>query len=367
MGFTLDSEKFSKVANKEVKVSCWNIGISAMASNTTNNAGRLNEIAAKLSAKSPDVILLQECWNAEDKTFFKSHFAGTLPHYLTDAVGGSSGLVILSKFPFVHGAFARFTDASGADALANKGVLGGLLDIGEKRLVYIWNTHLNAGGDAVSVRHKQFEQISAFIKDTVTGLQKSVPTVNVGIILAGDLNTNGKSDNQDAYNTMMTKLSNGAVDIFRKKHGPGYNSWPKLTASITCTAGATLRMRWLNMTCPSAGTTSCQWSSALDYGTIMEKAGDKATATMGVSEASAIIPQDASYDFFTMQTTNFSLSLNALSDHPMMLFKVSHESDLVKYPTSLAGSSNSRAASYALSSTLTFFALIISGNRFYSI
>merc|ERR1719498_380777 len=241
--FVLHSTKFSTEKNKDVKVSSWNIGISGLADNSTNNIGRLNTIGAKLQETKPDVILLQECWNSEDKVFFKNYFKTTLPNYLEDSVGGSSGLLILSKFPFVHGAFARFTDSSGADALSNKGVLGALLDIGEKRLVYIWNTHLNAGGGvAVSVRHKQFEQLSAFVKTTITGLVKSVPTVNVGVVLAGDLNTNGMSDNQDEYNTMMAKLSNGAVDIFRKKHGLTYDTWPKLTAAITCTC-ATISMR----------------------------------------------------------------------------------------------------------------------------
>ena len=99
-------------------------------------------------------------------------------------IGMSSGLLVASRYPIGHVQFHMFTEASGDDALAKKGVLIAELVAGGRRGV-VACTHLQASGGH-AIKRQQIQDAARWVQAFVVaqgGLDYAF------VLLAGDLNS----------------------------------------------------------------------------------------------------------------------------------------------------------------------------------
>jgi len=114
---------------------------------------RLTEIGKRLAVHEPalDIVALQECWTYSDYQAIRGATRSVLPHgkfYHSGIFGG--GLVILSRFPFIESSMFRYplngrpTAFFRGDWFVGKGVACAKLQLPDKQIVEVFNTHLHA-------------------------------------------------------------------------------------------------------------------------------------------------------------------------------------------------------------------------------
>ena len=114
---------------------------------------RLSEIGKRLAAHTPapDIVGLQECWTFFDYQTIREATRSILPYgkfYHSGIFGG--GLVILSRFPIVESSMFRYslngrpTAFFRGDWFVGKGVACAKLQLPNKQMVEVFNTHLHA-------------------------------------------------------------------------------------------------------------------------------------------------------------------------------------------------------------------------------
>lgn len=118
---------------------------------------RLNEIARRIASASPvhDIVALQEFWVYEDYVRLRGITSSVLPYgkfYHSGVLGG--GLVVLSRYPIVGSTMYPYT-LNGrptafwrGDWYVGKGVANAVIDLGNGRIVEVFNTHLHAPYEA---------------------------------------------------------------------------------------------------------------------------------------------------------------------------------------------------------------------------
>ncbi|RKP10290.1 Endonuclease/exonuclease/phosphatase, partial [Thamnocephalis sphaerospora] len=127
------------------------------------------------------------------------------------------GLVIISRLPIVRYASLTFDRGVDSDWLAAKGVLYAKLRVGGDQHLHLFTTHLQSSYNrnypmtdrAVQIRLKQLYAIRRFMDAEL----RDEPTDQL-IILAGDFNVNGRSDNTaDADKGVGSDEYRAALDI----------------------------------------------------------------------------------------------------------------------------------------------------------
>lgn len=219
------------------------------------SAARAGAISGKLNATGASVLALQEVFDPADATRMIDALKNSRYKHIAKPVAvragklTSSGLFFASTYPIVKCSFQEYKAGSGTDALSQKGVSALLLDVGKGRMLYVFNSHLQAGNGSV-VRASQLAQAKAYIgtmmKEVSMGGSKSphlhgIPTQNVGVVLVGDMNVRAgyESDASSEYAKMMGtfaaagKAGSGASTVFdwTARTGVGYNSTPPVVAA----------------------------------------------------------------------------------------------------------------------------------------
>ncbi len=168
----------------ELSLLTWNVNQWPLPWAASRDRRRLARVRAALEGF--DVVCLQECWST-----LAREIRHELPQHYVDrgrsALGFGSGLVTLSRFPVVGGAYRRYTRAAAPDAWAAKGMVVVRLDVPGFGALHVVNTHLQAWR-ARGVRVGQIRELERFVREHSAG----VPT-----LLAGDLNATPGSPELD--------------------------------------------------------------------------------------------------------------------------------------------------------------------------
>lgn len=147
--------------------------------------GRYSQIARELQRLDPDIILLQEAWTARARKAAPldgrwSIARGAGQHLLFQ----QNGLVTLSRFPIIGGAFFPFSHAAFPDSLVRKGVLKVTVKLPEGQVLNVWNVHLQDGGPP-QVRRSQIAELIARVNQAEDG--------QVADLVGGDFNCTPES------------------------------------------------------------------------------------------------------------------------------------------------------------------------------
>ncbi|ORX62096.1 DNase I-like protein [Hesseltinella vesiculosa] len=181
---------------------------------------RLKAIADYLSKGDYDLVALQEVWVQDDYECIREKTVNTLPfakYFYSGTLG--SGLVLLSKHPFVSTSYWRYTLAGRplkifhGDFYVGKGCASACIDHPALGLLQLFTTHLHAGyGVADEYRgHRISEtwELTSMIRDAMSQGRQ--------VIVTGDFNSIPTS-----YNYQVLR-----------DHGFMTDSWAEVHASLT--------------------------------------------------------------------------------------------------------------------------------------
>jgi endonuclease/exonuclease/phosphatase family metal-dependent hydrolase len=146
---------------------------------------RYAQIAHELERMDPDIILLQEAWTAKarkagPRTGRWSIARGTGQHLIFQ----QNGLLTLSRFPIIGGAFYPFSHAAFPDRLVRKGTLKVTLRLPGGQVLNVWNVHLQEGGP-FQVRQSQIDELTARVNEAEDG--------QIADLVGGDFNCTAES------------------------------------------------------------------------------------------------------------------------------------------------------------------------------
>ena len=179
-------------------------------------SGRYPRIERELERLNPDVILLQEAWTAKARKAAPANGRWGIAR----AAGQhtffqQSGLVTLSKFPILGGAFYPFSLASFPDRLVNKGVLKITVQLPGGQVLNVWNVHLQDGGPP-EVRRSQIRQLLSRVR--------AAEDDQVADLVGGDFNCTPES-------SLCRELVDAlGPSLLQSESGPASVTWDGLSA-----------------------------------------------------------------------------------------------------------------------------------------
>ena len=152
---------------------------------TCTRPGRYSQIAHELERLDPDIILLQEAWTVKARKAAPaggrwSIARGAGQHLFFQ----QNGLLTLSRFPIIGGAFYPFSHAAFPDRLVRKGVLKVTLKLADGQVLNVWNVHLQDGG-SFEVRQSQIAELIARVNEAQDG--------QIADLVGGDFNCTPES------------------------------------------------------------------------------------------------------------------------------------------------------------------------------
>jgi len=182
---------------------------------------RAKGISEAIVELDPDIVCLQEVFD-EDIRDALFHYLSMTYGYIVDkgdvpwSIRQDSGLFLASKYPVNSQRFVPYLNSSGADSLAQKGVVGVTIDV-QGDIIYVLNTHLQADygdeGEYSEIRRKQVSKLAA-----VSSYQP-YPT-----LVMGDMNILAEEDpgTPTAEYLRMMRLMD-LRDLYREEStDPGY-------------------------------------------------------------------------------------------------------------------------------------------------
>jgi endonuclease/exonuclease/phosphatase family metal-dependent hydrolase len=133
----------------------------------------------------PDIILLQEAWTAKARESAPrdgrwSIARGAGQHLFFQ----QNGLVTLSRFPIIGGAFYPFSHAAFPDRLVRKGALKVTLRLAGGQVINVWNVHFQDSGP-FKVRQSQISELIARVNEAEDG--------QIADLVGGDFNCTPES------------------------------------------------------------------------------------------------------------------------------------------------------------------------------
>ncbi|SCA62926.1 hypothetical protein SCG7109_AF_00080 [Chlamydiales bacterium SCGC AG-110-M15] len=209
---------------------------------------RMHEQLELIKESDADIFLGQEVFTDSASHTLCEGLLEKYPYILhsidPQEFGINSGLFFASKFPIKQFAFKRFSESTGEDALANKGVLLVTLEIAPGKHLLVTNTHLQAkfdtGADKTysKIRQHQLKEIEEAI--SLYTFQSDVEFV--GTVNAGDYNLADGQTDEDVPAPHEKYDSNENKCFFNK-----YKGEKEATQE-------TLKSTWYDQTAPSFGT-----------------------------------------------------------------------------------------------------------------
>lgn len=135
-----------------------------------------------------------------------------------------SGIVILSRYPIEKMADQIYTDCTGKDCHAEKGLVYAKIIKG-KKAYHVFNTHTGAyeTDEARQVRIKQIHQLKAFID------KQKIPS-NEAVLIGGDFNVNKLIHSNTDYKNLLEILNTSApttTGYHAATYAPSVNKWAK--------------------------------------------------------------------------------------------------------------------------------------------
>jgi endonuclease/exonuclease/phosphatase family metal-dependent hydrolase len=184
---------------------------------------------AKRFGSTYDVVALQEVFDEDARKVFDEAFKRlgykTVPKVDDkDFLQEDSGLFFASKLPIESWGYQEFQDSAGDDALADKGIFGARLRLGN-RWVIVLNTHLQSSIDEDVVRRSQLIQLRKFL----ARLLRNFDPATHAMVAAGDFNVVGETEEyqrmlghlgfpRDAYRVRFPNLSDKGFTWDRKQN-----------------------------------------------------------------------------------------------------------------------------------------------------
>lgn len=189
--------------HNQLKVMTWNTGLGPGFMSIDNRLKkpeeRIDSILEMIDQQDANILSLQEVFD-EDATNLLVQELNKRGYDCVHSVLGSSSITLSSGLLLavkresgIHLEIEeikvwKFRNLAGADALANKGLLGLKLNMvryGVSQTLHLFNTHLQASTESSGfgdVRQEQVAAISNTVKQWTKGAKKS------GVVLCGDLN-----------------------------------------------------------------------------------------------------------------------------------------------------------------------------------
>ena len=223
--FTIPSVKSQLQKNDTIKIATWNVQLLPELYSPVSKLLRKKQkirspkIIQYLNASKFDVVVLQEVFDKKRAKEFVSNLSITYPYILKPIKNGrsiklSSGLMILSKYPFELVKHEIFNVSKKSDRWAQKGCSLIKIKINQKPIL-IAGLHLDSKSEVS--RNLQYNLVNEkIIKPYICD---SIP-----FFLAGDFNTDVKSKD---YQQMLKlfKLNNFKLKDDRPYTYDEYNSW----------------------------------------------------------------------------------------------------------------------------------------------
>jgi len=223
--FTIPSVKSQLQKNDTIKIATWNVQLLPELYSPVSKLLRKKQkirspkIIQYLNASKFDVVVLQEVFDKKRAKEFVSNLSITYPYILKPIKNGrsiklSSGLMILSKYPFELVKHEIFNVSKNSDRWAQKGCSLIKIKINQKSIL-IAGLHLDSKNEVS--RNLQYKLVNEkIIKPYISD---SIP-----FFLAGDFNTDVKSKD---YQQMLKlfKLNNFKLKDDRPYTYDEYNSW----------------------------------------------------------------------------------------------------------------------------------------------
>ncbi len=223
--FTVPNVKSQLHKSDTIKIATWNIQLLPELYSPVSKLLRKKQkirspkIIQYLNASKFDVVVLQEVFDKKRAKEFVSNLSITYPYILKPIKNGrsiklSSGLMILSKYPFELVKHEIFNVSKKSDRWAQKGCSLIKIKINQKSIL-IAGLHLDSKSEVS--RNLQYKLVNEkIIKPYISD---SVP-----FFLAGDFNTDVKSKD---YQQMLKlfKLNNFKLKDDRPYTFDEYNSW----------------------------------------------------------------------------------------------------------------------------------------------
>tara|TARA_B100000927_G_scaffold279068_1_gene262341 strand:- start:497 stop:1387 length:891 start_codon:yes stop_codon:yes gene_type:complete len=223
--FTIPSVKSQLQKNDTIKIATWNVQLLPELYSPVSKLLRKKQkirspkIIQYLNASKFDVVVLQEVFDKKRAKEFVSNLSITYPYILKPIKNGrsiklSSGLMILSKYPFELVKHEIFNVSKNSDRWAQKGCSLIKIKINQKSIL-IAGLHLDSKNEVS--RNLQYNLVNEkIIKPYISD---SIP-----FFLAGDFNTDVNSKD---YLQMLKlfKLNNFKLKDDRPYTYDEYNSW----------------------------------------------------------------------------------------------------------------------------------------------
>lgn len=163
---------------------------------SANDMGKLDEPAAIGTKVYDEEIINQRPnnieVNAESGKFFVS---GPKRQGLESFFG--SGLLLLSRYPIIYSNVFCYTDRSGSDVFASKGVIYAKIKTGESPNEYIhfFITHMQSH-NYVNSRQKNIKELLSFVSKIIADEIDKTKSINP-VIITGDFNVPANSNNRE--------------------------------------------------------------------------------------------------------------------------------------------------------------------------
>ncbi len=196
---------------EELRILSWNTFLIPPPFNTSKQGPRTLEINEILPHLGQDIYFFQETFFNKRRRQILKALKTTHPYQMVakktfnPAQFQDAGLAVASKYPFIILGQVNFKNCVHSDCLAAKAAVLIELKLGDKKLQMV-NTHLQAWNDpkAIEVRKTQLQDIKALLKKFETpGVQQ---------ILIGDLNIDGKLEDEYQSSLALMDMTSSALD-----------------------------------------------------------------------------------------------------------------------------------------------------------
>lgn len=215
--------------DNQLKVLTYNVYSLPIPLSNNNITGRLNDIPAHI--KGYDVVLLQEVFSSHRVPLLQALSAEyRYQTYIPKRANSKflnlydSGVIILSRYPIEKVAGHIYSDCTGKDCFAEKGLVYAKIIKGKKAYHFI-NTHTAAydTDKAREVRLGQIAELKTFIK------QQNIPSSDA-LLIGGDFNINKLKWLTTDYQKMLDVLNVTApisTGYSTSTYDPTVNKWAK--------------------------------------------------------------------------------------------------------------------------------------------
>lgn len=230
--YVINSNVVNETVSKDdntLKILTYNVYSLPTTLSNNNITGRLKDIPNQI--KGYDVVMFQEVFSSHREPLLNT-LSSEYPYqtYIPKRSKSSlfnfydSGVIILSRYPIEKMADQIYSDCTGKDCFAEKGLVYAKILKG-KKAYHVFNTHTAAyeTDKAREIRFKQIHELKAFID------KQKIPS-NEAVLIGGDLNINKLIHLNTDYKKLLEILNVSApisTGYHSATYAPSVNKWAK--------------------------------------------------------------------------------------------------------------------------------------------